>query len=355
MLRRLRKKLAIMISFVLLVISFAPSYAAKEGAEHHWAENIYEDFLAHQLVLNDSEEMLSKAITFNALEEMLSKALGEDVSVKAEVLDVTLEENFVKRGKLAEVIVKVLHMQMPDDTTAIEFLREKGIFKGYLDGTLKPNSYATFGEAITLLDRTFGRKVLKDSSDLNEEKYILGNVLINREDFILKDLTINGDLFIAPGIGESDFTLDGVTLQGKVYVLGGGSESIHLNNSIMASVIVNKQNDKIRINLTGNTKMNELLLTSGGNIENNSSVKDAIKKMNIRTEEGMSIVQLSGNYPELNIYSPVELSTKGKVSIKNMVMNKGAVGEIILSKETVTQTSHTQKPHKTLLILSYKI
>gem|GEM_PF-1135854 len=338
MLKQMRKKLAIMISLVLFIVSFAPSFTVFEQSNNHWAEETYEDFQVHGLVSENDSNLLSENITFNALEKMLAKALGEKILIKEEILaEKDIEGMFVKRGVLAEIIVKVLHMQKPEDITAIEFLEKEEIFNGYLDGSLRPDIYASLGETITLLDRTFGKKVLSSSSDFNGETFISSNVLINREDFELKNFTIDGDLYIAPGIGESDFTLDEVNIQGNIYVLGGGTESIRLNNSKMKNVIVNKKNNKIRIVLSGDTQMKKMLLTSGATIENNSSALNAIKEMTIKTDQEKSIVQLSGNYNILNIYSPIELITKSKGTIKNMSFNKGSIGAVLLSEETVIE------------------
>ena len=129
MLKKMKKKLSIMVLFVLLIVSFAPSFTVLEQSNNHWAQETYGDFLVHGLVSENDTNPIGASTTFNVLEDILSKALGEKIIIKEELLaEENIEEIFVKRGVLAEIIVKVLHMEKPEDLTAIDFLVEEGIF-----------------------------------------------------------------------------------------------------------------------------------------------------------------------------------------------------------------------------------
>lgn len=96
---------------------------------------------------------------------------------------------------------------------------------------------------------------------------VTGDVTINVQNVTLKDTVITGDLYLQEGIGNGDVTLDNVTVTGQTLVYGGGANSIHVANSVLATIIVNKNDGSIRLVLEDGTNVQQLELQSGAVIQ----------------------------------------------------------------------------------------
>ncbi|MFC5987330.1 S-layer homology domain-containing protein [Marinicrinis lubricantis] len=156
---------------------------------------------------------------------------------------------------------------------------------------------AVYEEAVANLDADNGESdagsstggfiIIKDGDDEEDENtaaheitepgtYTLGNVTgdvhILAQDVTLKNTTITGNLLIAEEIADGDVILDQVTVTGTTTVEGGGPNSIHVANSILATVIVNKNDGSIRLVLEDGTNVQQITLQSGAIIETTNGV-----------------------------------------------------------------------------------
>src|SRR5690606_27264528 len=89
---------------------------------------------------------------------------------------------------------------------------------------------------------------------------VQGNVTISSPDVTLRNTVIEGDLILGEGIGEGEVYLHGVTVKGQTIVNGGGTESIYFTDSVLATVIVNKNTGAVRIVAKGSTQVYEVQL-----------------------------------------------------------------------------------------------
>ncbi|MNW44020.1 Endoglucanase precursor [compost metagenome] len=96
---------------------------------------------------------------------------------------------------------------------------------------------------------------------------VTGNVTISSKDVVLENTTINGDLILAEAIGSGDVTLKNVKVSGETRVLGGGPNSIHVADSVLATVIVNKADGSVRLVLEAGTTVQQIDLRSGALIQ----------------------------------------------------------------------------------------
>ena len=148
---------------------------------------------------------------------------------------------------------------------AVSTLMGKGYVVGRPDGSFAPKDTITRAEVVSMIDKITAK--LYNKSGMYTEK-ALGNVVINSKDVILKDMTIEGNLYIAQGVGEGGATLENVVVKGSIFVEGGGLNSVYLKDTIAREVCVNKQNDQIRLVVTGKTKLGEIVIHSGVKVEN---------------------------------------------------------------------------------------
>ncbi len=139
---------------------------------------------------------------------------------------------------------------------AIAAVVDKGIMNGYPDGSCRVANSITFAESITMIQNAVGQvlNVAKEYNTTDLGTTVTGNLTINRADVTLKDVTIEGNLILAPGIGDGDVLLDNVTVKGETLVAGGGENSIIFRNTTLTTVIVYKKNGKVRVVAEGDTK-----------------------------------------------------------------------------------------------------
>ena len=145
-----------------------------------------------------------------------------------------------------------------------------GILLGYAaDNTFKPANPITRAEAVVTLDRAnVPKNVVYDTAGTfgpaigNE--VVNNDVVINTTGVILQNMTLNGKLLFGAGIGAGDVTLKNVTVKGETTVQGGGVNSIHLENSILATLVIDKAPaaGTVRIVAEGTTLVSEVIVNS---------------------------------------------------------------------------------------------
>ncbi|RKN72465.1 S-layer homology domain-containing protein [Paenibacillus ginsengarvi] len=154
--------------------------------------------------------------------------------------------------------------------SAIGALAAKGIIDGYEDGSFRPAVMVTRAEAVVMLDRAMSAAIYHKAGVFgpqNGTETIKGNVVVTAPGVTLRNMSIAGDLQLAEGIGEGDVTLQNVTVAGKTQINGGGANSVHIEGSVLAQVIVDKKNGLVRIAAGGTTSIKEVLVLSGVIIE----------------------------------------------------------------------------------------
>lgn len=140
--------------------------------------------------------------------------------------------------------------QFSDNSAVSSWAREavagmiaNGCVSGYEDGTLRPQGTITRAEFASVMSRLVDQYISEAGNVTTDED---GNVLVRAAGVTLSDMTIDGDLILADGIGTGDVTLDGVTVEGRLLIRGGGS--IHITDStIKGGIILNNPNTATRI------------------------------------------------------------------------------------------------------------
>lgn len=225
--------------------------------------------------------------------------------------------------------------------SAVDSLLEKGYMVGSSNKFFYPNNKITRAELIAVLDKMVS--ILYNKAGTYSATTINGNVIINQAGVELKDTSISGNLYLAPGIGEGEVTLNNVKVAGRTFINGGGSKSIHIENSTLGETIVSKQNNNIRIVLIGTSTIRSLELTSSIIIENNGSGSGIA---NIYIPKGLDTASIrieiiEGSIGNIVLDSKVELVIKAGVKVSNMKLNATAKGSII-SCEGKIQTVENQ-------------
>ncbi|WP_339255013.1 S-layer homology domain-containing protein [Paenibacillus sp. FSL P2-0136] len=294
----------------------------------------------------------------------------------------------INRQELAVIISKLLKLTAPaaapdfKDITksaawskgAIGAVSEQGIMKGSGDGNFRPLAYTTRAETVVILDRALS--VLNADSDeyviIYETPGIYGplsgmsevdsDVVVSVPGITLRNMNITGDLLLGEGIAEGDVRLQNVTVRGNTAIEGGGVNSIHLADSTLGSVRVDKEDGSVRVVAEGKTQIHNLQIQSAAAVESLTGAEISTLTLSPEIPADARIL-LTGSFKAVNILASrlnIELSggtveavnldkTAGsnKLSnssnIKSMTMNagiqisgKGNIGNAVVNASGIT-------------------
>jgi|GEM_PF-5999154 len=305
------------------------------------------------------------AISFSDIKPGTWKAKQAAIAVQAGYAegypDGTMQpDRKITREEVSIMVAKAFDLKLsPEETAAFKdaasisnagkgavgALVAKEILKGYLDGTFRPKKVITREEAVVVLDgalkklergsdkaRTFSAAGVYGPADGTET--IAGNAVVTASGVTLRNMNIQGDLLLSAGIGEGEAALDNVKVKGTVTVNGGGPNSIHLDNSQLESLIVDKRDGNIRIAAKGSTTVKRVDLRSGARLESGAAKDKGFRTVNLAKEmPAGSKASLQGEFAEANIASSnVELELLGG-TIEKLNVLSGASGNTMKLEE----------------------
>ncbi|WP_123043381.1 S-layer homology domain-containing protein [Cohnella candidum] len=147
--------------------------------------------------------------------------------------------------------------------SSIAAVAAAGIMKGDASGKFRPKAFITRAETVASLDAALGLSQATKTFDKPGEygsaasapETIVGNVAITSAGVTLRNMVITGNLLLGQEIKDGDVTLDHVNVKGTTTVRGGGEHSIHVTDSVLVRVIVDKTGGKVRIVASGSTSV----------------------------------------------------------------------------------------------------
>ncbi|MGO4111541.1 glycosyl hydrolase [Paenibacillus sp. YAF4_2] len=140
-----------------------------------------------------------------------------------------------------------------------------GVLNGYQDGTLRPTTPITRAEAVTLINNLVAGYYTNAGSF--DGGTVSGNVVVNNKGVVLKNATVNGNLYLTAGIGDGEVTLDGVSVTGTTFIEGGGANTIVLNNSTLGEVVVNRKEGQVHVQISGYTHLSHVSVNSSAKLD----------------------------------------------------------------------------------------
>ncbi|WP_019635709.1 S-layer homology domain-containing protein [Paenibacillus fonticola] len=352
----------------------AESNAKRSSIQQHWAGVVLQDWQNKGYIKGDEQGNLQPdaKVTRAELAALINRSFQVEESKEVSYSDVKAEAWYYKdvakatakgymkgyengtfkpsanvsRQELAVVLTSLLGLKPSDasnafkDTAnspawskgAIGAVADSGLMKGN-DGKFNPLAPATRAEVVSVLDRAL--KQLSDQATVTYDQAgvygpssgtetIKGSVHITTADVTLNNLVIEGDLQLGEGIGEGDVTLNNVTVKGTTVVEGGGKNSIHVVDSVLLTVIVNKKDGSVRIVAEGNSVVSQVTLQSGAILE----------------EAGLSGLGFQDLILSEQIPAGAEVSLAGKFETVDVVATSlninllsGSIGELAISNQ----------------------
>lgn len=397
----MKRTTALLMSFILMFSVFTQSAYAL-GTDEHWATEALEKWNGYQ-VINGYEDgalkpnqVITKAemaqIVYNLFDYGKTETQNSYKDVAADdwyanAIEKGLDAGFLVKGKeekfypnkelsrteAAVILYDAFRMGNEDQSLdsdetlkdldliaegakdKVSFMTAKGYIDGYPDGTFKGSNTITRGEIITIIDRIVGTYVKTDGAVIENETK--DNYLVVAEDVSIKNATINGTLFVSEAIGESDFLIENSEVKENLIIEGGGSESIHIKDSVIASVVANKKSgNPLRVSIEGTTTIENLMIEKGMTLENNSKsrIKHVTLGQNISEKDSVDLIGdfeslvINSKDAQINLKGNVKnLVTKGTNTINGKKYGEGNYGSTVTSKDKSTKKSSSSNNRAT--------
>ncbi len=205
----------------------------------------------------------------------------------------------------------------------------KGYIKGITLDTLAPKEYLTRAQALTIFDniaKGFYQTAGTYSANLQ------GNVLVNSPNVVLSQSSIQGDVYVAHGIGEGTFTLSNTSVSGRVVINGGGMHTINIVGcSIYGEILIDMPNGVPPVRLyTDSSSIGAIKIANGDvTVETSSAGSVTLNNSNNNVTVTGSVGDLVLN-GEGNVLTIGESSTIGNIKLNasaidnNITVSKGA-------------------------------
>lgn len=384
-----RKILSLILVFAMTVSLFTVGAGAAEpiyrDTDGHWAAETIEGFSRLGLIegyngqffpnknttRGEMAVILDRLMDYQTAAKNSFSDLGEafytDAVLKANAVGVMLGSNGtvrptdpITRQEAAVLLCRALGLEGGGSVAqfsdrgqiaswaadAVGAMAAKKLLQG-ANGMFRPTDAITRAETVAILDRALGKLVSEGESASGR---VDGNVVVRGAGAKLSDMTINGALIIAEGVGVGEVHLDGVTITGRTIVRGGGVNSIYMNNvRANGGVVVNKLDGRVRIVTSGSTTVSVTLLQSGAIL-----VGDGFKTVEIPADiaKGQT-VEIQGNIERLvNNSEDAKITANGtiqtveanvKTEIKGDAKVVGATGSADV-KVNGSAVAKTDKP-----------
>jgi hypothetical protein len=365
--------MAFLLSTSMMFTGVAGAFAAGNGQsfqdiQRHWAKSQIQQWVDQGLAhgYKDGTFKPDHTITRAEFVTLVNQAFGLTAKTANSFLDVNAKDWFVdevsiakasgyiagykdgtfrpnspiSREEVAAILSHLLKLNTSESTQLDQFkdsgliqwskpfisaVVANGSMNGYPDHTFKPTGFITRAEAIVALDHAKTSKSTNDVSLTIDKAGTYGpasgteangSVVIRSASVILQNKVINGDLTITEQVGDGDVSLKNVIVKGTTTIKGGGMNSIHLVNSTLNSVVVNKADGHVRLVANGSTQVGSVTLQSGAKLEEDQLSGNGFEDVNVDSQvPAQADVILDGSFQKVEIQaanSEVEL-TNGDV------------------------------------------
>lgn len=257
------RKFAVLQAICLSVIasSAAGAFAAEFGdTEDHWAAGAIDTWSDREIILGyDGLFRPDDTVTRGELAVMLDRIMGYEKTAENVYSDlgdtwytdavlrlaahgimqgyesemrpeapVTREEAAVMLARALEISSEDAEKPAFDDAAdisdwaaqAVYAMAEKGYVNGFEDNTFRPGGNMSRAEFVTVINNMIKGFYTEPGTYTADEK-LSGIVIVNTGDVVLENMEIDGDLILAPGVGEGVVTLKNTTVSGEMITLGG--------------------------------------------------------------------------------------------------------------------------------------
>ncbi|WP_158098709.1 S-layer homology domain-containing protein [Flavonifractor sp. An112] len=226
-------------------------------------------------------------------------------------------------------------------------MAQAGILSGY-QGRIMPAATITRAEVAQLLDNAVAARWDEGGSYTADAD---GNVIVSAAGVTLSDMTIDGNLIAAEGIGDGDLILDNVTVKGALVVRGGGEHSIIIKgNSSVSTITAQRRDGGVRLSVEDDASVEIITIDDGSDAV---IVAGTVGTLNVAGTEAQ--VTVAGTVDTLTVSEQAEgasITVSGGATVNNLTaaapntavtVGKGGTVESVTANGTGTTVSGAGK------------
>lgn len=351
--------LALFLALVIALCVAVPAGAAPSDIDGHWAEESISILHARGIMNGDGKGSFrpNDPVTRAEFAALVNGAFGffkdsgmsfQDVKPSdwfAREISVAATQGYLRgvgkgmiapsdkltREQAAVIIARIMQLapgsgetDFTDDSDIspwagemVSAIVQKGYMKGS-GGRFFPKKNTTRAEVAAIIVNVAGEIFNQAGEYDGAGRVVNSNVTVAVSGVVLKNMTINGNLYITEGVGDGDVTLDGVTVRGETLICGGGINSVIIINTRLGAVTLNVPDGApVRFAAQGNSSVDSVLVGSNQVIlEGGNSIETTI----IAIPEGAT-VELKGSFGRVEVQTP-GCAVKAK---------DGTIAELIIS------------------------
>lgn len=406
LIRSAKRKVTVLTVFVAVFISvFSAGITANafndsfSDTHNHWAETDIEEWAEKGLVKGGGDDNFSPdaAITRAEFITLINRAFRNIEKSNVQFSDVKpsswyedeiakgyaagfiagygggiiMPENSITRAEAAVMLFRILKLDFNGEDVfdyfndaseipawareAVGAVAAGGYMNGDAAGDFHPNDPATRAEAVAILSRGIGELYNEAGTYGPEESSVNigGNLTVNTDGVKLQNMVIEGNLYLAAGIGDGAVELERITVKGKTVISGGGEHSVVINNSTLGEVVVVRIGGVVRVVAAGDTSIGQVILETVAALKEEGLIGAGFKDVDIQAnvvESGESIV-LDGEFDNVTLNAAARVDITGDTTVRNFsvtekggnsTVNVGAdasIGSLVLGgKSTITGT-----------------
>ncbi|MEJ8553761.1 S-layer homology domain-containing protein [Tepidibacter sp. Z1-5] len=330
---------------------------------------------------NQSEEnkewydaQVARAKYYGYIEKLKSKP--DDKAERIEVLTMMSLLIDYKEEKAQAQGGNFEDLEQLDESTRelVKKFSELGYINGYKDDTFKPTGTITRAEILTVLDNAVGY-IVTNQEDLKNIPTGTKKITIINENITIENLETNAEIYISPGV-EGNVKIKNCKINGQIMVSGGTSkQGIEIENTQVKKVIITKSKEVPRVEIKGNSSIEELKTKTEASIEISGETKVTEAKTEAKTElnldKGTQITNLiiqgetkvhsekGSKIEKLEVKEKAEITGEGKIS-KAIIESKEVkiekkpeyvkvdekVGEVKIGNKEISHTNDDDKPSR---------
>lgn len=278
----MKRLISLFISLILIVSSGTISFgqAVDSDYENNWAKDAISYMIGKDILLGYPDgtfrpENIMKRCEFYKFINSIIRFTKKDGVNFDDVKSTDWYYGEVEKGMAANYLLATKSLNPKDNITIEEVAKIIGIVFGIVkdeaivtafsdDGIFRPKAEMTRAEVVKMLHNISG-EIINVTGIFNKD--IETNLLVNVADVVLKDMVIEGDLYLTEGIGDGDITLDNVEVKGILSVKGGGANSVIIKNSKINIVSIDKQSELGKV-VIENTTVEEIRTLEGVKVGN---------------------------------------------------------------------------------------
>ncbi|MDR1705325.1 MAG: S-layer homology domain-containing protein, partial [Clostridiales bacterium] len=175
----------------------------------------------------------------------------------------------------------------------IKALQQAGHLSGFaVDGgyEFRPVNNLSKAESAAIVDMLAPNIINAAGASSNS---VEGNLIVNASGVNLRNMTINGDLYLAPGIGLGDVNLNGVKVTGDIILMGNGQITINNSSADDAKVY---SGGRAYLELNGSSSLDMILVNGGAVIDASGLTGGSVQQVMVLGLPKDENVYLTGNF-----------------------------------------------------------